>query len=114
MLYLVSQRRTLHSLEAGLAAHLFTFAYRPSLRSLADHRHRVEPLLPANLRGKPRGDDRRVLSGIVHARRCGGRWADCADVYGPKRMLYNRFVRWSERASGKASSARWRMQERCG
>ncbi|MEW9613410.1 transposase [Shinella sp. S4-D37] len=37
------------------------------------------------------------LSGIVHALRCGGRWADCADVYGPKKTLYNRFVCWSER-----------------
>ncbi len=58
---------------------------------------RIEPLLPANVRGKKRVDDRRVLSGIVHALRCGGRWADCADVYGPKKTLYNRFVRWSER-----------------
>ena len=56
---------------------------------------RIEPLLPTDVRGKAHVDDRRVLSGIVHALRCGGRWADCADVYGPKRTLYNRFVRWS-------------------
>jgi len=47
-------------------------------------------------------DDRRVLSGIVHALRCGGRWADCADVYGPKKTLYNRFVRWAERGIWEA------------
>lgn len=58
---------------------------------------RIAPLLPTGVRGKARVDDRRVLSGIVHALRCGGRWADCADVYGPKKTLYNRFVRWSER-----------------
>lgn len=58
---------------------------------------RIEPLLPTDVRGKPRVDDRRVLSGIVHALRCGGRWVNCADVYGPKKTLYNRFVRWSER-----------------
>ena len=58
---------------------------------------RLEPLLPTDVRGRKRVDDRRVLSGIVHALRCGGRWADCADVYGPKKTLYNRFVRWSER-----------------
>jgi len=58
---------------------------------------RIAPLLPTDVRGKKRADDRRVLSGIVHALRCGGRWADCADVYGPKKTLYNRFVRWSER-----------------
>ena len=40
----------------------------------------------------------RVLSGIVHALRNGGRWADCPrEVYGPKKTLYNRFVRWAER-----------------
>ena len=58
---------------------------------------RIAPLLPTDVRGKQRVDDRRVLSGIVHALRCGGRWADCADVYGPKKTLYNRFVRWAER-----------------
>ena len=44
-----------------------------------------------------RVDDRRVLSGIVRALRCGGRWTYCAGVYGPKKTLYNRFVRWAER-----------------
>ena len=38
---------------------------------------RIEPLLPQDTRGKARVDDRRVLSGIVHALKCGGRWADC-------------------------------------
>ena len=44
-------------------------------------------------------DDRRVLSGIVHALRNGGRWADCPrEVYGPKKTLYNRsVVRWARR-----------------
>ena len=63
---------------------------------------RIEQLLPRDVRGKKRVDDRRVLSGIVHALRCGGRWADCADVYGPKKTLYNRFVRWAERGIWEA------------
>jgi transposase len=58
---------------------------------------RIELLLPKDVRGKKRVNDRRVLSGIVHALKCGGRWADCAEVYGPKKTIYNRFVRWSER-----------------
>ena len=58
---------------------------------------RIEPLLPTDVRGMKRVDDRRVLSGIIHALKSGGRWADCADVYGPKKTLYNRFVRWAER-----------------
>ena len=54
---------------------------------------RIGPLLPTDTRGMARVDDRRVLSGIVHALRNGGRWADCPrEVYGPKKTLYNRFV----------------------
>src|ERR1700674_1292431 len=58
---------------------------------------RIEPLLPTTTRGKMRVDDRRVLSGIVHALKSGGRWADCRATYGPKKTLYNRFVRWAAR-----------------
>ena len=59
---------------------------------------RIEPLLPQDTRGMPRVDDRRVLSGIVHALKSGGRWGDCPEhVYGPKKTLYNRFRRWAER-----------------
>ena len=59
---------------------------------------RIEPLLPQDTRGMPRVDDRRVLSGIVHALKSGGRWSDCPEhIYGPKKTLYNRFRRWAER-----------------
>lgn len=63
---------------------------------------RIAPLLPTNTRGKKRVDDRRVLSGIVQALKSGGRWADCPPVYGPKKTLYNRFVRWAERGIWEA------------
>lgn len=56
---------------------------------------RLEPLLPTDTRGVPRVDDRRVISGIVHVLKSGGRWADAPPVYGPKKTLYNRFVRWA-------------------
>ena len=46
-------------------------------------------------RGKPRVDDRRVLSGILHVLRNGLRWQDAPGVYGPHKTLYNRSVRWS-------------------
>ena len=54
-------------------------------------------MLPKNTRGLKRVDDRRVLSGIVHVLKSGGRWADCPADYGPKKTIYNRFVRWAER-----------------
>jgi mannitol 2-dehydrogenase len=63
---------------------------------------RIAPLLPTNTRGKKRVDDRRVLSGIVQALKSGGRWADCPPIYGPKKTLYNRFVRWAERGIWEA------------
>ena len=47
---------------------------------------RLEPLLPSDTRGKPRVDDRRVISGIVHVLKSGGRWVDAPDVYGPRKM----------------------------
>ncbi len=58
---------------------------------------RLEPHLPTDTRGKPRVDDRRVISGIVHVLKSGGRWCDAPDVYGPRKTLYNRFVRWAEK-----------------
>jgi mannitol 2-dehydrogenase len=62
---------------------------------------RIEPLLPQTTRGMKRVDDRRVLSGIVHVIKSGGRWADAPREYGPKKTLYNRFVRWAERGIWK-------------
>lgn len=55
----------------------------------------LEPLLPTDTRGVPRVDDRRVISGIVHVLKSGARWADAPEVYGPRKTLYNRFVRWA-------------------
>lgn len=55
---------------------------------------RLRPHFP-RVRGKPRSDDRTVLSGIIHVKRNGLRWRDAPAVYGPHKTLYNRFVRWS-------------------
>ena len=56
---------------------------------------RLEPHLPTDTRGKPRVDDRRVISGIVHVLKSGCRWIDAPALYGPRKTLYNRFVRWA-------------------
>ena len=57
---------------------------------------KIAPHLPTDTRGKERVDDRRVISGIVQVLRSGGRWADAPrETYGPKKTLYNRFVRWA-------------------
>ena len=56
----------------------------------------IEPLLP-RLGGKPRVDDRRVISGILHRYREGLRWRAVPAAYGPRTTLFNRFDRWSEK-----------------
>ena len=58
---------------------------------------RIEPHLPTDVRGVERADDRRVISGIVHVLKCGCRWCDCPETYGPPTTIYNRFVRWARR-----------------
>jgi transposase len=49
------------------------------------------------MRGKPRLDDRRVISGIVQVLKSGGRWVDAPPEYGPRKTLCNRFVRWADK-----------------
>src|SRR4051794_8270439 len=63
-----------------------------------DQFSRLAPLLPSDTRGKPRVDDRRVISGIVHVLKSGGRWVDAPAEYGPKKTLYNRYVRWAAKS----------------
>ena len=56
---------------------------------------KLRPHLPTDTRGKPRVDDRRVISGIIHVIKSGGRWVDAPAFYGPRKTLYNRFQRWA-------------------
>src|ERR1700712_1390007 len=57
----------------------------------------IDPHLQKNQPGARRVDDRRVISGIVHMLKCGGRWQDCPSDYGPSTTVYNRWNRWSRR-----------------
>jgi transposase len=71
---------------------------KPNLFWLSDEQwSRIEPHLPTDVRGKPRVDDRRVISGILHVLKTGCRWVDLPPEYGPSTTIYNRFVRWAER-----------------
>lgn len=54
----------------------------------------ISPHFPRS-RGRPRVDDRRVVSGIIHVLRNGLRWRDAPTIYGPHKTLYNRYVRWA-------------------
>ncbi|MDE3750350.1 transposase, partial [Methylobacterium radiotolerans] len=57
----------------------------------------IEPLLPTDVRGKERVDDRRVLNGIFWRLRTGAPWADIPASYGPHTTCGNRFRRWRKR-----------------
>ena len=57
---------------------------------------RLEPFVPKS-HGKPRVDDRRVLSGIIFISRNGSRWSDAPKEYGPPKTLYHRWKRWSDK-----------------
>ena len=56
---------------------------------------KIKPHLPTDTRGKARVDDRRVISGIVQVLKSGARWVDAPPEYGPRKTLYNRYVRWA-------------------
>ena len=55
---------------------------------------RLKPYFPLS-HGIPRVDDLRVVSGIIHVIKRGLQWRDAPAEYGPAKILYNRFVRWS-------------------
>ncbi|WP_246429939.1 IS5 family transposase [Rhodobium orientis] len=57
----------------------------------------IEPHLPHGKPGKPRVDDRRVISGILHVLKTGCRWRDVPAEYGPATTVYNRYHRWARR-----------------
>jgi len=57
----------------------------------------IEPHLPHGRPGKPRVDDRTVISGILHVLKTGCRWRDTPAAYGPPTTIYNRYNRWASR-----------------
>ncbi len=56
----------------------------------------IEPLIPMKRRGVKPGNNREVISGILHVLKFGCRWRDCPAMYGPHTTVYNRFNRWSK------------------
>ena len=56
----------------------------------------ASPFFPKS-HGKPRVDDRKVLSGIIFINRNGLRWRDAPAAYGPHKTLYSRWKRRSEK-----------------
>ena len=67
-----------------------------------------KPLLLNNPRGVARVDDRRAISGISHVLMSGGRWVDAPAVYGPKKTLYNLWVRWAKAGVFRRALKSWR------
>jgi len=61
----------------------------------------IAPLLPTDVRGKDRADDRRVISGILHVLKSGCRWCDCPPEYGPPTTIYTLRALGTARRAGK-------------
>lgn len=57
----------------------------------------IEPHLPHGEPGKPRVNDRTVISSILHVLKTGCRWRDVPAAYGPPTTIYNRYNRWASR-----------------
>jgi transposase len=66
----------------------------------------LDPHLPHGKPGKPRVDDRRVISGILFVLKTGCRWRDVPLEYGPSTTIYNRYNRWSQRGIWQRAFAR--------
>lgn len=58
---------------------------------------RIEPHLRHGQPGKPRVDDRRVISEILHVLTVGCRWQGTPSAYGPYTTVFNHYNRWSQR-----------------
>lgn len=59
---------------------------------------RLSPFFPKS-HGRPRIDDRCVLSGIIVINRNGLGWRDAPAVYGAHKTLYNRWKCWSDKGT---------------
>ena len=71
----------------------------------------LEPHLPHNQPGKPRVDDRRVISGILHILKTGGRWRDVPPEMDRRRPSPTGTRAGRDEVSGSASSPRSRRPD---
>lgn len=57
----------------------------------------IQPLLPSSdgRRGRPFGDDRKVVEGIIYRFRCGIAWRDLPAEFGPWQTVWKRHRRYS-------------------
>lgn len=72
----------------------------------------IEPLLPSDVRGKARVDDRRVLNGMLYVLRTGCLWRDLPERYGPYTTIYNRLIAGQNGAYERRYSKRLRRNRR--
>ena len=67
---------------------------------------KIAPHLPTDTRGKARVDDRRVISGIVHVLKSGGRWVDAPPDYDRRRRSTTAMCAGQRKACGSICSMR--------
>lgn len=69
-------------------------------RALSDEQwEQIEPVLPSNVgrRGRPFGDNRRVVEGIIYRYRTGVPWRDLPrEEFGPWKTVWKRHRRYAD------------------
>ena len=73
----------------------------------------IEPHLPHGKPGKPRVDDRRVISGILHVLKTGCRWRDCPSQMDRTQRSIIATTGGRSAVFGSGSSRRWLRQDQC-
>ena len=68
----------------------------------------LAPYLPHGKPGKPRVDDRTVISGILHVLKTGCRWRDVPPAMGHRRLSTIATIVAPSAVSGSAFSRKWR------
>src|SRR5215213_6484551 len=71
----------------------------------------IAPHLPTDTRGKPRVDDRRAISGIIHVLKSGARWVDAPSA-APHLQLGRQGSSLSIRRQRGAQSGDWPLARR--
>lgn len=74
---------------------------------------KIDAHLPHGKPGKPRVDDRRVLSGILHVLKTGCRWRDVPPDTGRRPRSTIATTAGRSAASGSACSRSWPLRARC-
>lgn len=65
---------------------------------LTENQMNIIRIFIPKMAGRKRTDDLRILSGIIHVKKCGLSWRETPPAYGSHKTLYSRWRRWQDSA----------------